>query len=158
MSFASNMDYLMAHPGVVAVLVNAPLGNAFHGVESWQRVLGDALKMLDDSGEPHINATIGEHTILATKSDGQSIAVVYPTGEPVSKVIKRMVRYAAGEKPRAFRVVPVRDLPPHYKLESVTGGYRWARACGSLGVAFSTPALAVRQAWKHHAVNGTIEP
>ena len=81
MSFSDNIEYLMAHPGTVAVLVFAD-NDAFSGVLSWRNVLNGALSMLDD----------------------QQCAVVYPTGHPVAKVMRRMLRKAAGPK-RTMRKV-----------------------------------------------------
>ena len=52
MSFSDNIEYLMAHPGTVAVLVQ-PLGAApiRAGVDSWQDVLNHALLMMYVSRE-----------------------------------------------------------------------------------------------------------
>ena len=114
MSFSDNIEYLMAHPGTVAVLVcqvgeplilNLNLNNIrFSGVDSWRNVLADALSMLDDSGETAVSAVIGEHSILAETRDGQQCAVVYPTNTPAAKVMRRMLRNAAGPK-RSMRKV-----------------------------------------------------
>ena len=108
MSFSDNIEYLMAHPGTVAVRVLAN-GESFpdkfrgHHV-SWLLVLGDAINMLGNSGETFISAVIGEHSILAESRDGQQCAVVYPTNTPAAKVMRRMLRNAAGPK-RSMRKV-----------------------------------------------------
>ena len=101
-------------PGTVAVLVcqvGEPLildldlnDIRFSGVDSWRNVLADALSMLDDSGETAVSAVIGEHSILAETRDGQQCAVVYPTNTPAAKVMRRMLRNAAGPK-RSMRKV-----------------------------------------------------
>ncbi len=105
MSFSDNIEYLMAHPGTVAVLVQ-PLGAApiRAGVDSWQDVLNHALLMMYVSRETAASAVIGEHSILAETRDGQQCAVVYPTGHAASKVMRRMLRNAAGPK-RSMRKV-----------------------------------------------------
>ena len=113
MSFSDNIEYLMAHPGTVAVLVcqvGEPLildldlnDIRFSGV-SWRNVLADALSMLDDSGETAVSAVIGEHSILAETRDGQQCARVYPTNTPAAKVMRRMLRNAAGPR-RSMRKV-----------------------------------------------------
>ena len=105
MSFSDNIEYLMAHPGTVAVLVQ-PLGAApiRAGVDSWQDVLNHALLMMYVSRETAASAVIGEHSILAEAHDGQQCAVVYPTGHAASKVMRRMLRNAAGPK-RSMRKV-----------------------------------------------------
>ena len=105
MSFSDNIEYLMAHPGTVAVLV-APLGSApiRAGIDTWHDVLNHALLMMYTSRETAASAVIGEHSILAASSDGQQCAVVYPTGHAASKVMRRMLRNAAGPK-RTMRKV-----------------------------------------------------
>ena len=60
--------------------------------------------MLDQSRETTVSAVIGEHSILAETRDGQQCAVVYPTGHAASKVMRRMLRNAAGPK-RTMRKV-----------------------------------------------------
>jgi hypothetical protein len=117
MPFSDNIEYLMSHPGAVAVLVcqvGEPLildldlnDTRFSGVASWRNVLADALSMLDDSGETFVSAVVGEHSILAETRDGQQCAVVYPTGHAASKVMRRMLRHAAGPK-RTMRKVESR--------------------------------------------------
>lgn len=101
MSFSDNIEYLMAHSGTVAVLIwrdGVTLPDKFRGHASWLLVLGDANSMLGHSRETFASAVIGEHSILAETRDGQQCAVVYPTGHPVSKVMRRMLRKAAGPK------------------------------------------------------------
>lgn len=107
MSFSDNIEYLMAHPGTVAVRVLAngeSFPDKFRGHVSWLLVLGDAINMLGNSGETFISAVIGEHSILAETRDGQQCAVVYPTNTPAAKVMRRMLRNAAGPK-RSMRKV-----------------------------------------------------
>jgi len=121
MSFSDNIEYLMAHPGTVAVLVcqvGEPLildldlnDIRFAGVDSWRNVLADALSMLDDSGENFASAVVGEHSILAETRDGQQCAVVYPTGTAAAKVMRRMLRNAAGPK-RTMRKVKAPAATP----------------------------------------------
>lgn len=98
MSFSDNIEYLMAHSGTVAVLVWTGSDMLRGGLDSWAGPLGNAMSMMDTSGETAVSATIGEHSILAETRDGQQCAVVYPTGHPVSKVMRRMLRKAAGPK------------------------------------------------------------
>lgn len=104
MSFSQNVDYLMAHPGAVAVLVIHDGGppTIFRGHASWRKGLGGAIDLLLASGEDTITAVVGEHSILAEDRDGEQVAVVFPTGHPASKVMRRMVRLAAGPR-RKFR-------------------------------------------------------
>jgi hypothetical protein len=111
MSFSENIEYLMAHPGTVDALVTKTenADTAMRGHMSWRRVLGDAVCMLVGSGEDTISAVIGEHSILAETRDGQQCAVVYPTGHPVSKVMRRMLRKAAGPK-RTMRKVEAKPV------------------------------------------------
>ena len=107
MSFSDNIEYLMAHPGTVAVLIwrdGVTLPDKFRGHTSWLLTLGDAISMLGHSRETFASATIGEHSILAETRDGQQCAVVYPTNTPAAKVMRRMLRNAAGPK-RSMRKV-----------------------------------------------------
>jgi hypothetical protein len=112
MPFSDNIEYLMAHPGTVAVLVQ-PLGAApmRAGIDTWQDVLNHALLMMYTSRETFVSAVVGEHSILAETRDGQQCAVVYPTGHAASKVMRRMLRHAAGPK-RTMRKVESRTTKP----------------------------------------------
>ena len=114
MSFSENIEYLMAHPGAVAVAVyaakstplaannNTPLG--FSGHEGWSPTLAAAAS-LNATADRDITVLVGEHTILAECRNGERIAIVYPTGTPISKVIRRLLRKAAGPKRAASRVI-----------------------------------------------------
>jgi hypothetical protein len=96
---AANIAYLMAHPGVVAVLVVGPVCRTMSGVESWYQTLSDAASMLANTDEEFLNIRLGEHSILAERIGKQLVAVVYPTGHAVAKVIRRMVRHAGKPGP-----------------------------------------------------------
>ena len=105
MSFSDNIEYLMAHPGTVAVVAwTEAAGASYGGHTAWHAVITTALVMLDQSRETTVSAVIGEHSILAETRDGQQCAVVYPTGHAASKVMRRMLRNAAGPK-RTMRKV-----------------------------------------------------
>ena len=109
MSFSENIEYLMAHEGTVAVIVWNSNGDipGYAGAPTWRGTLLAATSLLDDTSETFVSAVIGEHSILAESRDGQQCAVVYPTGHPVSKVMRRMLRKAAGPK-RTMRNVEVK--------------------------------------------------
>lgn len=112
MSFSDNIEYLMSHPGTVAVLVwSNAAGDTLAGVETWRLVLWGAITMMDDSGESFVSAVVGEHSILAETRDGQQCAVVYPTGHAASKVMRRMLRHAAGPR-RTMRKVESHKAAP----------------------------------------------
>ena len=111
MSFSDNIEYLMAHPGTVSVLVWTGDEMLYGGLDSWSASLGNAMGMMDNSGEAAVTAVIGEHSILAETRDGQQCAVVYPTGHPAAKVMRRMLRLAAGPK-RAMRKVKAPAATP----------------------------------------------
>jgi hypothetical protein len=96
---AANIGYLMAHPGVVAVLAVEPPCHTMSGVKSWYQTLSDAAAMLANTDEEFLNIRIGEHSILAERIGKQFVAVVYPTGHAVAKVIRRMVRHAGKAGP-----------------------------------------------------------
>ena len=106
MSFSDNIEYLMAHPGTVAVLVcqtgDPPILDL--DLISWRMALGAVIDLMATSTEERASAVIGEHSILAETRDGQQCAVVYPTGHAASKVMRRMLRNAAGPK-RTMRKV-----------------------------------------------------
>jgi len=112
MSFSENIEYLMAHPGTVAVVAwTEAAGASYGGHTAWHAVITTALIMLDQSHEATVTAVIGEHSILAETRDGQQCAVVYPTGHPAAKVMRRMLRLAAGPK-RAMRKVKAPAATP----------------------------------------------
>ena len=48
---------------------------------------------------------VGEHTILVECRDGERIVIVYLIGTPISKVVRRLLRTAAGPKREASRVI-----------------------------------------------------
>lgn len=105
MSFSDNIEYIMAHPGAVAVAVYAtnstPLG--YSGHDGWRASIACAVALNAAAGED-ATVLVGEHTILAECRNGEHIAIVYPTGTPISKVIRRLLRKAAGPKRAASRV------------------------------------------------------
>ena len=106
MSFSENIEYLMAHSGTVAVLVTKTMDSSLimRGNISWRMALGAATDLMSAAIEESVSVVIGEHSILAETRDGQQCAVVSPTGHPVSKVMRRMLRNAAGPK-RTMRKV-----------------------------------------------------
>jgi len=116
MPFSDNIEYLMSHPGTVAVAVWAERTERvraakFVGHDAWQTVLSAAVSMLIESRETFVSAVVGEHSILAETREGQQCAVVYPTGHAASKVMRRMLRNAAGPK-RTMRKVESRTAKP----------------------------------------------
>ena len=111
MPFSDNVEYLMSHPGTVAAVVWNGSTTLFAGHNAWRDVLGHAIFMMDESKESIVAAFVGEHSILAETRDGQQCAVVYPTGHPVAKVMRRMMRNAAGPK-RTKRVADVWEAAP----------------------------------------------
>ena len=107
MSFSENIEYLMSHPGAVAVAVYQCAiitPESFSGNPSWRTILANAVTLQAAAAED-ITVLVGEHTILAECRNGERIAIVYPTGTPISKVIRRLLRKAAGPKREASRVI-----------------------------------------------------
>lgn len=112
MPFSDNIEYLMSHPGTVAVFVfTGGHDTSFTGNPAWRDVLGCSLSMMDASMECFVSAVVGEHSILAVTRDGQQCAVVYPTGHAASKVMRRMLRHAAGPR-RTMRKVESHKAAP----------------------------------------------
>ena len=113
MSFSDNIEYLMAHPGTVAVLVTSTTDSSLimRGNISWRMALGAVIDLMATSTEERASAVIGEHSILAETRDGQQCAVVYPTNTPAAKVMRRMLRNAAGPK-RTWRKVSAPAATP----------------------------------------------
>lgn len=116
MSFSDNIEYLMAHPGTVAVLVWSAHRPDYAGNDAWWDVLQHAIFMMENSRETLVSAVVGEHSILAETRNGQQCAVVYPTGHAASKVMRRMLRNAAGPK-RAMRKVETPRVTAATKAE-----------------------------------------
>jgi len=111
MPFSDNIEYLMSHPGTVAVMVHTVGLPEYAGNTEWWGVLRQAMFMVNQSRETTISAVVGEHSILAETREGQQCAVVYPTGHAASKVMRRMLRNAAGPK-RTMRKVESRTAKP----------------------------------------------
>ena len=112
MSLLANIDHIAAADGVVAVTIATPGRDpAFRGVDRWAALLDGALGLLARTDEPSIRLIVGEHTIIAQKELGQAIAVVLPTGHPVAKSLRRMIRRMA-RKERGPYVAPAPPAAP----------------------------------------------
>lgn len=93
MSLVANIEHLASATGVVAVTIDAPNATrSFRGEASWSPVLDAALVLFAKTGEDTIRLVIGQHTVILQRESEQTVAVVLPTGHPLAKSLRRMIR------------------------------------------------------------------
>ena len=96
MSLRSNIEHLAAAQGITAVLVQDPSDERlFRGEERWRSALSAAIDLKALTREPTIRILTGGHTLVVQTEGEQTAAVALPTGHPVAKSLRRMVRRLA---------------------------------------------------------------
>ena len=96
------LDYIAAATGVLAVSIDMhgddgeveKSGCSFTG--PWGQVLRQAIALRAAAGEDSITIVTGPNTIIVQKHGSSVAAVAMPTGHPLAKSIRRMLRLAAG--------------------------------------------------------------
>lgn len=71
---------------------------ATRGDESWREIFPHVMNLLSAVSDTQIKVTSGNYSIMAEQKDTEAIAVVYRTGAPVSKSVRRMLRTALGRR------------------------------------------------------------
>ncbi len=96
MSLRANIDHLAAAHGIVAVAVRAPHSDRdFRGDDAWRSVLDGSLGLLGISNQPSIRLVVGTNTVVVQGEGDEMVAVVLPTGHPIAKSLRRMIRRMA---------------------------------------------------------------
>lgn len=71
---------------------------ATRGDERWRDIFPRVMDLLSAIEDTHIKVTTGDYSIVAEQANDQAVAVVYLTGAPVSKSVRRMLRTALGRR------------------------------------------------------------
>lgn len=102
MSLIKNIDHLARQPGVVAILIAAPLDvdRAFRGAETWKPALVKALALAEATDEDTLRVAVGASIIYVQREriGGELagvVAVVCPMGHEIGKSIHRLIRRSA---------------------------------------------------------------
>ncbi len=95
MSLAANIEHLNVANGIEAVTVQHGDAREFRGDQSWREVLNHALGLFAISGQSTIRVVVGQHTVVVQKEGDEIAAVVLPTGHPIAKSLRRMIRRMA---------------------------------------------------------------
>ena len=99
MSLTANIDHLVHANGIVAALVRTlESPETFRGVETWQASLGAALDVFALTQENSVRIVVGKHTVVVQREKHEVVAVALPTGHPMAKSLRRMIRRMAKKK------------------------------------------------------------
>lgn len=71
---------------------------ATRGDERWRDIFPRVMNLLHTLEDTHVKVTTGDYSIVAEQANDQAVAVVYKTGAPVSKSVRRMLRTALGRR------------------------------------------------------------
>lgn len=99
MSLTANIDHLVHANGIDAALVRTlESPETFRGLENWQRTLGAALDVFALTEESSVRIVVGKHTVVVQRERHETVAVALPTGHPMAKSLRRMIRRMAKKK------------------------------------------------------------
>jgi hypothetical protein len=101
MSLITNIDRIANAAGIESVVVFHPthsLSPLSRGTTQWHGLLSSAINMLHRSDENTLRIVVGKHTIVVQRESDETAAVVLPTGHPIAKSLRRMIRRAARAK------------------------------------------------------------
>lgn len=110
MSLRANIDHLAAAQGIEAVTVDVHGDAQFRGAPKWQAVLDGALSLLRLTQEKTIRIVVGDHTAVVQTEGEETVAVVLPTGHPIAKSLRRMIRRMAKKDRGPIRAAPERTV------------------------------------------------
>ncbi len=112
MNLRANIEHLAAAQGIVAVTVySPPAPRELRGEPHWGPILDASLSLLEKTGEKTIRIVVGAHTLVLQVEGAETVGVVIPTGDPIAKSLRRMIRRLA-RKPRLSAAAPSRWVPP----------------------------------------------
>ena len=99
MSLTANIDHLVHANGINAALVRTlESPETFRGVDSWQATLGAALDVFALTEDSSVRIVVGKHTVVVQRERHETVAVALPTGHPMAKSLRRMIRRMAKKK------------------------------------------------------------
>ena len=93
MSLEANIEHLKSAHGIEDVLVrSASAERSFRGEDRWNPILDQALDLFSICGQASMRLVVGTHTIVVQKEGSEIAAVALPTGHPIAKSLRRMIR------------------------------------------------------------------
>jgi hypothetical protein len=93
MSLEANIEHLKSANGIDAVLVRpANAERCFRGEGRWSPILDQALDLFTICGQTSMRLVVGSYTIVVQEEGGEIAAVALPTGHPIAKSLRRMIR------------------------------------------------------------------
>lgn len=95
MSLRANINHLAAASGIKATIVTSTLPTEYRGEPHWRPLLDASVDLLLKTGEPTIRLHVGDQSIVVQAEGTETAAVVFPTGHPIAKSLRRMVRRMA---------------------------------------------------------------
>jgi hypothetical protein len=102
MSFRENREHLARVPGIEAVAAansHPNLLRVYAGDADWKPLLDAALD-LQRLTEHEVKLCIGKHTVVVQSANDETVAVAFPTGNPIAKSLRRLLR-SMGKRVRA---------------------------------------------------------
>ena len=94
---------IAAHPDIEAACAASLREGKYsieanRGDERWRDIFPRVMGLLDVVEDSYVKITTGDFSIVGEKQGEQAVAVVYKTGAPVSKSVRRMLRTALGRR------------------------------------------------------------
>ena len=121
MSLEANIQHLNAANGIEAVLIQSSSAERnFEGESRWEPILSQALDLFAICGQTTMRLVVGDSTIVVQKEGTETAAVALPTGHPIAKSLRRMIRRMARKvRPPLTAAQPT---PFAVRNELTTGG------------------------------------
>ena len=96
MSLLGNIEHIVHSSGIEAALVrSSDRTDTFAGEEPWSGTLAKALDVFSLSGESSVRIVVGKYTLVIQREREEEVAVALPTGHPMAKSLRRMLRRMA---------------------------------------------------------------
>ena len=96
MSLRGNIEHIVHSNGIEAALVRVEeQPDTFSGSEEWNETLATALDVFRLSEQSSVRIVVGKHTLVVQQERGEQVAVALPTGHPMAKSLRRMLRRMA---------------------------------------------------------------
>jgi hypothetical protein len=121
MSLRGNIEHIVHSNGIEAALVRVEeQPDTFAGSEEWNETLATALDVFRLSEQSSVRIVVGKHTLVVQQERGEQVAVALPTGHPMAKSLRRMLRRMARKDrgPLASAAPPEVRAVPHVAQSS----------------------------------------
>jgi hypothetical protein len=116
MSLRGNIEHIVHSNGIEAALVRVDAQpDTFSGSEQWNETLATALDVFRLSEQSSVRIVVGKYTLVVQQERDEQVAVALPTGHPMAKSLRRMLRRMARKDrgPLVTAAPPeVRAAPP----------------------------------------------